>query len=166
MRVRIARAARYSMCNMIAMFRNYVYSCRRVFVPVLMTLLGLVLAFFVALNIVVPLGFRSDSAATAASGGDRPADLPEPTAADLTSAQEGFDQLIIYTTSGFRPAATTAQRGERVRFTNTAREPIQISLDGTISPLLESGMYWEQVIAGPGVLMYTAGASTGSLIVE
>lgn len=96
-----------------------------------------------------------------------PPGTPAPTAADYVTAQQGFEDLVQYTDSGFHPITLTIKKGETVRFTNISSAAVTVATDGTQSPALNHGEYWEHTFAKSGSSQYTNGAgNTGSITIK
>lgn len=85
---------------------------------------------------------------------------PTPTAADYTAAQQSFQYVVSYTSSGFRPSALSIKVGQTVRFTNLTANAVVIKDAGTSSPSLAQNMYWQYTASKAGTSTFTAGGSS------
>lgn len=94
--------------------------------------------------------------------------LPTPTANDIVTAQQGFQHLVSYINTGFRPAKLTIKKGETIRFVNNSTDTVQISYADSVSQPLALGEYWEYAIPANDKTQftYTANGSTGSVTIK
>jgi plastocyanin len=95
-----------------------------------------------------------------------PQGAPAPTAQDAVVAQQGFNYVVAYTDTGFRPASLSVKKGQVIRFTNISGGPIQIIAGSETSPSLAHAQYWEYTAATSGTLQVesSAGQSLGLTI--
>ena len=95
-----------------------------------------------------------------------PAAAPAPTPADFTDQQVPFQELISFVGSGFVPSSLEANAGETVRFTNNSRTSIVVMTDGTSSPTLKPGEYWQHRYRKVGTFDYAYGTMHGTIITK
>jgi plastocyanin len=87
-----------------------------------------------------------------------PQSAPAPKPADYVTAQKGFQYLVQYTSSGFRPASLTMKKGETIRFTNTSADQVTLSVGSTSSGTLARMQYWEYTAAKAGTFAVQSSA--------